>query len=164
MRVLCLNLAEPRHMEWRGRKVLTGIYKTPVNRPVRATLLGFEGDLQADKRVHGGPAKAIYAYPSEHYAHWRALYPQLPMPWGWFGENLTTEGFLESDFDSGDRVRIGGAVLEVTTPRQPCFKLATKFGTLDILEQFSESGKSGLYFAVVEEGSIEAGDEIIRLP
>ena len=164
MRVLSVNLAEPRHIDWRGKPVLTGIYKHPVDHAVRATKLGLAGDMQADKRVHGGPFKAVYAYPSEHYPHFRALYPDLEMPPGWFGENLTTEGFFETDFSPGDRVRIGSATFAVTQTRQPCFKLATKFGDLGIIERFDESGRTGLYFAVVEEGDIRSGDEIIRLP
>ena len=122
--------------------------------------LGLDGDEQADLTVHGGPDKAVYLYPGEHYPYWREQYPEIKMPWGMFGENLTAEGLLEGEINIGDKFRIGSAKVVVTQPRMPCYKLAMKFDRNDIIKKFLVSGRSGLYFKVLEEGDIQAGDEI----
>lgn len=124
---------------------------------LRATNL--DGDRQADLSVHGGPNKAVYAYPSEHYAAWNAELPDPARTWGAFGENFTTEGLLETAVSVGDRFRVGSAMVKVTTPRLPCFKLAAKFQRDDILARFVNSGRCGFYFSVVEEGEVGAGDK-----
>ena len=118
-----------------------------------------DGDRQADLSVHGGPNKAAYGYPSEHYPAWHAELPDLPGAWGAFGENFTTEGLLETAVSVGDRYRIGSAKVMVTTPRLPCFKLAARFQRDDIIQRFVLSGRCGFYFSVVEEGEVGAGDE-----
>jgi MOSC domain-containing protein YiiM len=122
--------------------------------------LNLEGDEQADLTVHGGVNKAVYAYPSEHYEFWRHQYPELELQCGAFGENLTTEGLLEEAASIGDIVQIGTAQLVVVQPRLPCYKLAGKFGDRSILQTFTDSGLSGIYFAVVEEGHLQSGDTI----
>jgi len=121
-----------------------------------------DGDRQADLSVHGGPNKAVYGYPCEHYAAWNAELPEfsdLARTWGAFGENFTTEGLLETTVSIGDRYRVGSAVVSVTTPRLPCFKLAAKFQRDDMIERLVRSGRSGFYFSVIEEGEVGAGDE-----
>jgi MOSC domain-containing protein YiiM len=118
-----------------------------------------DGDRQADLSVHGGPNKAVYGYPSEHYPAWSAELPDPARTWGAFGENFTTEGLLEADISVGDRYRIGSAVVKVTTPRLPCYKLAAKFQRDDMIERFLRSNRCGFYFAVVQEGEVGAGDE-----
>jgi MOSC domain-containing protein YiiM len=160
MRVVSLNVGLPREMEWHGRTVRTSIFKTPADRRLRVTPLNLEGDQQSDLSVHGGVAKAVYAYPSEHYEYWRRELPQADLPWGVFGENLTTEGLLEEDVRIGDRLRVGSAEFVVTQPRMPCFKLGIRFGRPDILKRFLHSGRTGFYFAVVLEGEVGAGDSI----
>jgi MOSC domain-containing protein YiiM len=139
----------------------TGIYKRPTEGSVRVAKLNLDGDEQADLTVHGGVNKAVYAYPSEHYEFWRQKYPGLELEWGAFGENLTTEGLLEAAAGIGDIVQIGTARLVVVQPRLPCYKLAGKFGDKNILQTFTDSGRSGIYFAVVEEGHLQRGDSII---
>ena len=124
------------------------------------TTLNFEGDQQSDLSVHGGVDKAVYAYPSEHYEYWRRELPEADLPWGVFGENLTTEGLLEEDVRIGDRLRVGSAEFVVTQPRMPCFKLGIRFGRPDILKRFLHSGRTGFYFAVALEGEVGAGDSI----
>jgi MOSC domain-containing protein YiiM len=163
MKVLSVNVALPRLIAWKGQTFNTGIFKKPVNGPVRMRQLDFEGDRQADLSVHGGPYKAVYAYPSEHYEFWRKEFPEMDLPWGQFGENLTTEGLNEKDTHIGDVLRIGKAKVQVTQPRLPCFKLAAKFQRDDILKRFMESGRSGFYFSVIEEGLVAAGDAIERI-
>jgi MOSC domain-containing protein YiiM len=122
-----------------------------------------EGDEQSDLSVHGGPEKAVYAYPAEHYDFWRRELPGVELPWGVFGENLTTEGLLEDDVGIGDRYRIGTAELIVTQPRMPCYKLAIRFGNADMVKRFLKSRRTGFYFAVAREGDVGAGDVIERL-
>ena len=122
-----------------------------------------QGDQQADLTVHGGAQKAVYLYPSEHYPWWQSQLPGMELPPGMFGENLTTEGVLENEVQIGDRFRIGSVVLQVSQPRMPCFKLALKFGRPDMVKRFWRSGFSGIYFSVVEEGSLAAGDEIVPI-
>jgi len=163
MRLLALSVGGPREVEWQGRAVRTSIFKQPVAGRVRVTRLNVEGDEQSDLSVHGGPDKAVYAYPAEHYAAWRGELPDPNLAWGAFGENLTTEGLLESDVSIGDRYRIGTTELIVTQPRQPCYKLAVRFGRPDMVKLFHESGRSGFYLAVTRAGDIGAGDGIERV-
>ena len=158
MHVVSLNVGGPREVEWRGRLVRTSIWKEPVRGAVRVTSLNLDGDAQSDLSVHGGPDKAVYAYPSEHYDFWHRELGMDPLPWAAFGENLTTSGILEPDIAIGDRVRVGSVELMVTQPRLPCFKLGIRFGRDDMVKRFLQSGRSGFYFAVVREGEITPGD------
>ena len=125
---------------------------------VRVTRLNVQGDQQSDLSVHGGADKAIYAYPSEHYAFWRNELPAIDFPWGAFGENLTTEGLLEDRVHIGDRFRAGSAEFIVTQPRMPCFKLGIRFNRPDMVKRFLRSGRTGFYLAVLREGDIGVGD------
>src|SRR5204863_5597167 len=127
---------------------------------LRVASLNIDGDEQSDLSVHGGRAKAVYLYPSEHYEYWRRELPAMELPWGIFGENLTTEGLLETDVSIGDRIQVGTAEFLVTQPRQPCFKLGMLFGRGDMIKRFIASGRPGFYLAVVREGDIAAGDSI----
>ena len=158
MKLLSVNVGLPRLLAWKGNTFKTGIFKKPVSGRVMLRATNLDGDRQADLSVHGGPNKAAYGYPSEHYEFWRAELPGQPLDWGAFGENFTTAGLLETQVSIGDRYRIGSAVVMVRTPRLPCFKLAAKFQRDDILERFLRSGRSGFYFSVVEEGEVGTGD------
>jgi len=160
MRLISINVGRPREIEWRGKTVRTSIFKDPVTGPVRVHKLNLAGDEQADLSVHGGVDKAVYAYPSEHYAYWRDELPGIEFPWGAFGENLTTEGMIEGSLRIGDRVSIGSGEFLVTQPRLPCFKLAVRFGRSDMVKRFQRSARTGFYLAVVREGSISSGDPI----
>ena len=162
MKVISVNAGLPRDVEWQGKTVTTGILKTPVQGPVRVRTLGLEGDGQADLSVHGGPSKAVYAYPSEHYEWWQTELRDMTLPWGTFGENLSTAGYLEDSIRVGDEFRIGTARLRVTEPRMPCYKLGIRFQRADIVKRFLQSGRSGFYFSVLQEGSILEGDPLER--
>ena len=155
-----MNVGLPREVHRNGQTVTTGIFKEPVDGRIALRRLNLDGDRQADLTVHGGPNKAVYAYPAEHYEFWRRELPGMPLPWGTFGENLTVEGFLEDGVNVGDRFRVGSAELMVTQPRMPCYKLELKLGRDDMIERFLASGRSGFYFAVVREGEVEAGDAV----
>ncbi len=140
--------------------VSTAIFKKPVEGAVRVARLNLEGDGQADLTVHGGPTKAVYAYPSQHYDFWRDQPPGTELRWGAFGENLTIEGLDEESVSIGDRFRVGTARLVVTEPRMPCFKLGLRFGDPKMIKRFLQSQRTGFYFGVEEEGQVEAGDTI----
>jgi MOSC domain-containing protein YiiM len=160
MRVISVNVGRPREIAVGGETVLTSIFKDPVQGPVRVSRLNLAGDEQSDLSVHGGVNKAVYVYPSEHYAFWRAQLPDAELEWAAFGENLTTEGLVERTTCIGDRLRIGTAEFVVTQPRMPCFKLAMKFGRADMVKRFIKSRRSGFYFSVAKEGELSAGDAI----
>src|SRR5438046_3865534 len=160
MIILWGNVGLPREVAWQGKLVTTGIFKESFKGSVMLRTLNLEGHGQADLTVHGGASKAVYAYPSEHYAFWRAELPTMDLPFGMFGENLTTEGLLEDAVYIGDRFRVGEAELMVTEPRMPCYKLGIKFGRADIIKRFLASRRSGLYFAVTREGLVSAGDAL----
>ena len=160
LHVVSVNVSLPKTVEWQGRQVTTGIFKEPVAGRIRIRRTGLAGDRQADPSVHGGPSKAVYAYPSEHYPFWRRELERSDLPWGSFGENLTTEGLDERTLRIGDRLRVGSALLRVTQPRMPCYKLGIRFGQMDMVRRFLASGRSGFYLAVLEEGDVAAGDPI----
>jgi MOSC domain-containing protein YiiM len=147
----------------KGHPVLTSIYKSPVAGRVRVREVNVDGDRQSDLVKHGGPLRAVYVYPSEHYAFWRTELPGTDLPWGAFGENITAEGLLEDVVRVGDRFRVGSAELVVTRPRKPCFKLGIRLGRSDIIQRFYASGRCGLYLSVAREGEISAGEAIARI-
>jgi len=158
-RLLSINVGRPRTVP-RGRGTAqTAIWKHPVAGPVAARGVNLEGDDQADRHVHGGPDKAIYAYASEDTAWWEAELGRTLGP-GAFGENLTVSGLDLSAMEVGQRWRVGSAVLEVSQPRLPCFKLGLRFGDPRMLKRFAGAGRTGTYLRIVEEGVLEAGDAI----
>ena len=166
--IVSLNVGKPKGVEvvsaaGEPSTILTAIFKAPVEGRVALRGYNLEGDRQADLTVHGGPHKAVYAYPSEHYPYWRDQLPDMELPYGMFGENLTTAGWDEEMIQIGDRFRIGTAILQAAQPRMPCFKLGIRFGRPDIVRRFWHSGRSGIYFSVVEEGEMGAGDAIDRI-
>jgi MOSC domain-containing protein YiiM len=143
--------------------VTTGIFKDPVEGRVPLTRLNLDGDRQADLAVHGGAAKAVYAYPLSHYAFWREELGK-ELPFGAFGENLTVEGLpLEGEAAVGDRFRVGTAELVVTQPRLPCYKLGLRFGREDMVKRFLASRRTGFYLAVAVEGDVGAGDLFVTI-
>ena len=173
MKVLSVNVATVGDLfipqSGHVHRIITGIHKQPVQGPVQVNRLGLEGDEQADLTVHGGLTKAVYAYPSEHYAFWAAqrlaaLKREAPLPPGSIGETLTLQGIVESEIWVGDRLRIGGALLEVTEPRQPCFKFNAKMGFSHAAKMMVQAGNSGFYLRVVEPGVLQAGDAVTLLP
>ncbi len=164
MKVVSVNVGFPREVEWKHRRVNTAIFKAPVDGSIAVRKLNLDGDQQADLIVHGGPDKAVYGYPIEHYDYWRELIPELPSTLGAFGENLTTEAVLENELNIGDQVRVGTALLQVAQPRMPCYKLQVRFDRDDMTKLFAHSLRCGFYFSVIEEGAVQAGDamQIVR--
>lgn len=162
MRIVSVNVGVPRTVEFRGRDVTTAIWKEPVDGPVALVGVNLVGDDQADRRVHGGPDKAVYAYAVEDYAWWAQQ--GVDVGPGRFGENLTTEGIDLSGSEVGDRWTIGEVVLEVAQPRQPCFKLGIRMGDDGFPDRFEVAARPGAYLRIVREGSVAAGDAIAIEP
>ena len=160
LKLISVNVGLPRVVMSNGDAVSTGIFKEPVPGRVMLRTLNLEGDRQADLSVHGGPSKAVYVYPSEHYDYWKRELPEMKLPWGMFGENFTSAGLFEPELNIGDKYSVGSAVVMVTEPRMPCYKLGIKFGRADIVKRFLASERTGFYFAVLEEGEVGAGDPI----
>jgi len=162
-KILSVNVSFPKEVDFEGQKVTTGIFKEPIDGRIMLRTLNLEGDKQADLTVHGGPDKAVYAYPIEHYEFWLKVFPNMEMPNGMFGENFTTEGLMEAEVNVGDVFRIGSSKVVATQPRMPCYKLGVKFGRMDVLKKFLASGRSGIYLKVLEEGEVGAGNPIIQI-
>ena len=158
--MVSVNVAEPRTLMRRGREVRTGLWKRPVDGAVAVHALGLEGDLQADKRVHGGPDKAVYAYAAEDVEWWEAELGRELGP-GFFGENLTLRGVDVSGARIGERWEIGSTLLEVSQPRHPCWKLQTKVGEPRFVKRFAQAGRPGAYLRVLREGELRAGDAVV---
>jgi len=162
-RLISVNVGLPREVTWKGRTVTTGIFKAPVDGPVAIRRHNLEGDRQADLSVHGGPTKAVYLYPAQHYDYWRDELGDGELAWGSFGENFTVDGLDEETVFIGDEFLVGSARLVVTEPRMPCFKLGIRFDRADMVKRFLSSQRTGFYFGVVEEGVVQAGDHVERI-
>jgi MOSC domain-containing protein YiiM len=164
MKVLSVNVGLPRKVKFQRRTITTGIFKVPVRRRIKLGRLNFEGDKQADLKVHGGEYEPVYCYPAEHYDYWRAKLDGMDLPFGIFGENLTTEDMFEDEVNIGDEFRIGSARIVATQPRMPYYKLGIRFGNMDMIKKFMASDRPGIYFKVLNEGKIGPGDtiELIR--
>jgi MOSC domain-containing protein YiiM len=160
VKVLSVSVGVPRVVVVDDRLVRTSIFKSPARGRIPIRNNNLAGDEQSDLSVHGGRAKAIYAYPHEHYAFWREQLPGVDLRFGHFGENLTIEGLLEEDVHVGDRLTVGSAALVVTQPRLPCYKLGIRFDRADMVKRFLESRRTGFYLSVAVEGDIGAGDTI----
>lgn len=163
MKLISINVAQPKDVLHNSQVVKTGIFKQPLQGRVMVRTLNIDGDGQGDARVHGGIYKAVYAYPVEHYDHWKHELGRDDLTYGKFGENLTVEGMREDSVHIGDVFRVGKALVQVTQPRVPCFKLGIKMDMLEFPKQFLASRKVGFYLRVLEEGEIEAGDSIEKI-
>ncbi|MCW3783373.1 MOSC domain-containing protein [Defluviimonas salinarum] len=160
MELLAVSVGQPRPALYNGKEIATGIWKAPVAGPVRVRRLNVDGDRQADLTVHGGVHKAVYAFPVEHYGFYQERFGPGPFGFGHFGENLTIRGLSEDEVRIGDRYRVGGALLEVSQPRSPCFKFGLRMGSREAIKACVASARTGFYLRVVEEGAVEAGDRI----
>lgn len=161
MKLLSVNVSLPQTVMYQGKPVSTGIFKKPVSGRVMLRKLNLEGDQQADRQVHGGVDMAVYAYPFEHYGYWQTELARTALAYGQFGENFTIEGLTEEHVRVGDVVALGEALLQVTQPRIPCYKLAMRMQTgADFPKRFLESGRVGFYLRVLQEGRVGAGDAI----
>lgn len=161
MKIIATNIAKPTTIVWNGKTQTTGIYKYPTKEGIYLEKEDVKGDEVSDRKHHGGIFKACYLFSEDHYAYWQNLYPNLDFNYGIFGENLTVNGLEETKISVGDIYKIGTALVQVTQPREPCFKLGIRFGTQAILKQFIKHARPGTYVRVLEEGLIKPGDKMI---
>ncbi|MHB1146748.1 MAG: MOSC domain-containing protein [Lutibacter sp.] len=161
MKVISVNIGERKALNYKGKIVETGIFKFPVNHPIFLGTEDVESDAVIDRKYHGGIEKAVYGYSQNHYAHWKELYPNLDWNYGMLGENITISNLEETEILVGSTYKLGEVLLEVTKPREPCYKLGIRFGTQEILKQFWNSTKSGIYFKVLQTGNVAVGDALI---
>ncbi|PIB36189.1 sulfurase [Reichenbachiella sp. 5M10] len=163
MKVVSTQIAQPTTIIWNGKEELTGIYKVPVDHPLELGMTDVAQDAVIDRKYHGGVDKACYLYSADHYAYWRELYPGQELPYGMFGENLTVEGLDETQMIVGEVYQLGTARVQVSEPRQPCYKLGIRFGDQRVLKQFVNSSYSGVYVRVLQPGQVQRGDELVRI-
>jgi len=171
MKVIRVSTGRARSVVINGSRTLTATAKMPVEGPVAVGALGLEGDEQADPTVHGGISKAVYAYPSEHLPFWQTVRAQAQvslwdetLPPGLLGENLLLQGLLEAELYVGDRLLLPHCVLAVSEPRFPCFKFTAAMGFKQAARLMTQSGYCGSYLAVIEPGTVQAGDDITLVP
>ena len=160
MQVISTNLGTPTTFIWNGREEQTGIFKKPVSQSLILNTTDVSNDTVIDRVHHGGINKACYLFASDNYTYWKKLYPDLDWNWGMFGENLTIEGLDESTIRVGDIYKLGTALVQISQPREPCYKLGIRFGTQDILRQFIDHKKPGTYVLILEEGEVKTGDRL----
>nr|WP_321230759.1 MOSC domain-containing protein [uncultured Psychroserpens sp.] len=158
MKIISTNIAKPTTFIWNGKEVTTGIYKKPVDTPIFLGNEDVKGDEVSDRKYHGGEFKACYLFSADHYPYWKNLYPNLEWTYGMLGENLTVEDLNEKELHIGDIYKVGNALIQITQPREPCYKFAMKFDSNDVLKQFIDHGFSGTYVRVLEEGTVKNGD------
>ncbi|GAA4239383.1 MOSC domain-containing protein [Postechiella marina] len=162
MKIISTNLAKPTTIIWKDQKVTTGIYKTPTAHGIYLGKDGVKDDEVSDKKVHGGEFKACYLFSEKHYKYWQNLYPDLSWNWGMFGENLTISNLDETKIYIGDIYKLGEALVQITQPREPCFKFGVKFKSMHALTQFISHGFPGTYVRVLQPGFVKKGDKLIR--
>lgn len=163
MHITSTNISKPTTIIWNGKEEQTGIYKAPTDGPIFLGKTDVKHDTVIDRKHHGGEFKACYLFSENQYTYWQNLYPSLNWNWGMFGENLTINGLDESQIYVGDIYKVGDAVVQVTQPREPCYKFGIKFGTQHVLKQFIEHGFPGTYVRVLEEGLVKSGDQLERI-
>ncbi len=163
MKVISVNIGEKRKIQWRKKLVETGIFKFPVETPIFLDIEDVKNDNVIDRKYHGGIEQAVYAYSENHYEYWKNLYPNLEWNYGMFGENLTITNLDETNIYVGSVYQLGEATIEVTKPRQPCYKLGIRFNNQKVIKQFWNSTKSGIYFKVLQIGNVTKNDELILL-
>ena len=163
MKLLSVNVSLPKEVQHNGKTVTTGIFKEQVQGRVMLCTSNLGGDGQADLIGHGGIYKAVYVYSIENYDYWKRELGRDDFTMGQFGENLTVDGMLEDEVNVGDIFRVGAAVVEVTQPRVPCFKLGIKMDSSRFPKVFLASCRVGFYLRVLEEGEVGAGDVIERI-
>ncbi len=159
MKIIATNIGKPTTFLWNGKEEQTGIFKYPVAGPLFLGAMDVTNDTLINRVNHGGINKACYLFSKEEYPYWKALYPDLQWDWGMFGENLTVAGLDDAQMRIGDIYKIGTALVQVSQPREPCYKLGIRFGDQEILRQYIKRGHPGTYVRILEEGYVKTGDE-----
>ena len=163
MKVVSVNIGERKKITWKFKTVETGIYKYAVDKPIFLELEDVKNDDVVDRKYHGGNDKAVYMYSKSNYAYFQKLYPKLDFYNGFFGENITIDKLSENEIFIGDIFKIGDAIIQVSQPRFPCFKLGIVFNNHEIIKQFLNSPFSGFYFRVLKKGSVKKNDSMVLI-
>ncbi|WP_299834789.1 MOSC domain-containing protein [uncultured Tenacibaculum sp.] len=158
MKILATNIGQRKEIDWKGKKVTTGIFKYPVEEPIFLDVEDVKGDAICNREKHGGIDQAVYAFSEKHYDYFKKMYPNLDWELGMFGENLTLSDLEESEIHVGDMYKVGETLLEVTKPRQPCMKLGVRFNDMSVVKEFWNTTMSGVYFKVLQTGFVKTGD------
>lgn len=158
MKVIATNLGQPTTILWNNKEEQTGIFKYPTKEPIHLGVHDVVKDTVIDRKHHGGEYKACYLFSAKHYAYWKNLYPNLSWDWGMFGENITIDALDESSLTIGSIYQLGTALVQITQPREPCYKLGIRFNDQKILKQFIDHGHPGTYIKVLKEGMVTTGD------
>ena len=163
MKIIATNIGERKEVAYKTIKVVTGIFKYPVDAPLFLDFENAKGDVICDLENHGGIDQAIYGYSLKHYEYWKPLYPKLDWNFGMFGENLTIDDLDETKIHVGDTFKVGEAILEATLQRSPCDKLGIRFNNMKIVKQFWNTTFCGVYFKVIQTGFVKVGDEFEQI-
>ena len=161
MEVVSTNIGKPTIIKWNGKEELTGIYKYPTSEALFLGKTDVDKDTVIDRKHHAGINKACYLFSADQYPYWKTLYPQLDWDWGMFGENLTVMDLNEAEIRIGDIYRIGEALVQISQPREPCYKLGIRFGTQEVLKQFIDRAFPGTYVRILEEGKVATSNELV---
>ena len=159
MKIISTNIGERKEINWKGKLVTTGIFKYSVDSPIFLDVETVGEDTICDREHHGGIDQAVYGYSLKHYEYWKEIYPDLDWQFGMFGENLTVDDLEETEIHVGDTYKVGECIIEVTKPRQPCMKLGVRFNDMKIVKKFWNTSMSGVYFKILQTGTVKAGDE-----
>jgi len=160
LKITSTNIAQAKSITWNNKQEKTGIFKEPTTEPIYLGKEDVKGDEVSNREVHGGEYKACYLFSLEQYPYWKNLYPNLDWKYGMFGENLTISGLDETNLIIGSIYEVGNALIEITQPREPCYKFGLKFGDQQVLKQFIEHGYPGTYVRVLKEGTVKKGDDL----
>ncbi len=163
MKIIATNLGKKREINYKGKVFTTGIYKTPTDTSIFLDVKDVLNDDVVDRKHHGGILQAVYAYSFKHYDFWKKQYPKLEWNYGMFGENLTIDDLEETKIHVGDTFKVGEVILEVTKPRQPCYKLGVKFQDNQLVRKFWNTTMCGVYFKVLQKGNVKEGDVFKQL-
>ncbi len=163
MKVVSVNIGKRKTVIWKNKTYETGIYKLPIKQAIFLGKEGVDNDDVIDRKNHGGFDQAVYAYGENHYNYWKDLYPNLEFNYGMFGENLTIANLFEEELTIGSIYQLGEAKIQVSKPRQPCFKLGIRFNNRNIIKQFWLTTKSGVYFKVLQTGFVAKNDVLMLL-
>ena len=163
MKIVSVNIGEKKTIQWLNKTVETGIFKYPVQEAIFLDTENVKNDTIVNRKSHGGIEKAVYAYGENHYQYFKELHPNLDWQYGIFGENITFSNLEETEIHIGEIYQLGQAKIQVSKPRQPCFKLGIRFNDQSIVKQFWNSTKCGVYFKVLQKGTVTIGDELVLL-
>lgn len=158
MKVIAANIGKPTIIQWKGKEEITGIFKYPVTTGIELGNEVVANDTVANRAVHGGEYKACYLFSADEYTYWKNLYPDLSWDWGMFGENLSVQDLDEASIRLGNVYKMGSALVQISQPREPCYKLGVRFGSQEIIQQFIDRGYPGTYVRILQKGNVKAGD------